>query len=51
MLDKGVMFTRQPKTEKYGTVAVFADFYGNLGDLVKFTDNNIKSQYPFYVST
>ncbi len=25
-----------PKTESYGTVAVFADLYGNLWDLVEF---------------
>jgi catechol 2,3-dioxygenase-like lactoylglutathione lyase family enzyme len=34
MLDKGVQFTREPKTETYGTVAVFKDLYGNLWDLV-----------------
>ncbi len=33
---KGVNFVREPKTEDYGTVAVFADLYGNLWDLVKF---------------
>ena len=34
---KGVTFAREPKTEDYGTVAVFADLYGNLWDLVEFT--------------
>jgi len=34
--DKGVNFVREPKTEDYGTVAVFADLYGNLWDLVEF---------------
>jgi len=37
MVAKGVTFTRQPKVEPYGTVAVFADLYGNLWDLVQFT--------------
>jgi catechol 2,3-dioxygenase-like lactoylglutathione lyase family enzyme len=29
-----VRFTRDPRIEEYGTVAVFADLYGNLWDLV-----------------
>jgi catechol 2,3-dioxygenase-like lactoylglutathione lyase family enzyme len=33
---KGVTFVREPKMEDYGTVAVFADLYGNLWDLVEF---------------
>jgi len=33
---KGVRFVREPKIEDYGTVAVFADLYGNLWDLVEF---------------
>ena len=32
---KGVKFVREPKTEDYGTVAVFEDLYGNLWDLVE----------------
>ena len=32
---KGVVFVRGPKEESYGTVAVFADLYGNLWDLVQ----------------
>lgn len=36
MLARGVRFIREPKTEDYGTVAVFADLYGNLWDLVEF---------------
>ncbi|SRR5258708_7543817 len=32
---KGVIFIREPKEEKYGTVAVFADLYGNLWDLLE----------------
>ena len=34
---KGVEFVRPPKTEPYGTVAVFKDLYGNLWDLVQFS--------------
>lgn len=35
LLDQGVTIVRQPATEAYGTVAVFADLYGNLWDLVE----------------
>ncbi|GLF97817.1 VOC family protein [Streptomyces yaizuensis] len=31
----GVRFVREPKTEPYGTVAVFEDLYGNLWDLIQ----------------
>jgi catechol 2,3-dioxygenase-like lactoylglutathione lyase family enzyme len=31
-----VQFVRPPKTESYGTVAVFKDLYGNLWDLVEY---------------
>ncbi len=37
-LSKGVKFVREPKVEDYGTVAVFADLYGNLWDLIEFTN-------------
>jgi catechol 2,3-dioxygenase-like lactoylglutathione lyase family enzyme len=30
---RGVVFVREPSTESFGTVAVFADLYGNLWDL------------------
>ena len=36
-LSKGVKFVREPKVEDYGTVAVFADLYGNLWDLIEFS--------------
>jgi catechol 2,3-dioxygenase-like lactoylglutathione lyase family enzyme len=39
-VEKGVSFVRGPKTESYGTVAVFKDLYGNLWDLVEFNKNN-----------
>ena len=32
---KGVIFVREPKEESYGTVAVFADLYGTLWDLLQ----------------
>jgi catechol 2,3-dioxygenase-like lactoylglutathione lyase family enzyme len=32
-----VKIVRTPKTEPYGTVAVFADLYGNLWDLIEPT--------------
>jgi len=31
----GVEFLEQPREEKYGTVAVFRDLYGNLWDLLQ----------------
>lgn len=34
-VEKGVEFVRAPKTEDYGTFAVFSDLYGNLWDLVQ----------------
>lgn len=37
-LEKGIEFTREPKPADYGIVAVFKDLYGNLWDLVQFTD-------------
>lgn len=39
MLSKGIKFVREPKTEDYGTVAVFSDLYGNLWDLIQFTND------------
>lgn len=36
MLSQGITFVREPKHEEYGTVAVFADLYGNLWDLIEF---------------
>jgi catechol 2,3-dioxygenase-like lactoylglutathione lyase family enzyme len=32
---KGIVFVRSPKVERYGTVAVFEDLYGNLWDLLQ----------------
>ena len=35
MVARGIHFVRQPKTEPYGTVAVFEDLYGNQWDLLE----------------
>lgn len=35
MIDNGINLIREPKTESYGTVAVFEDLYGNLWDLIE----------------
>ena len=35
MAARGIKFVREPKVEAYGTVAVFADLYGNLWDLLE----------------
>jgi catechol 2,3-dioxygenase-like lactoylglutathione lyase family enzyme len=32
---RGVTIVREPSVEAYGTVAVFADLYGNLWDLIE----------------
>ncbi len=34
-LAAGVRFTEAPRREPYGTVAVFADLYGNLWDMIE----------------
>jgi catechol 2,3-dioxygenase-like lactoylglutathione lyase family enzyme len=38
-IEKSVKFVREPKVEEYGTVAVFADLYGNLWDLIEFSSS------------
>jgi catechol 2,3-dioxygenase-like lactoylglutathione lyase family enzyme len=35
MRSAGIPFVREPKTEPYGTVAVFEDLYGNRWDLIQ----------------
>lgn len=35
---RGVEFVREPKEADYGTVAVFKDLYGNLWDLIEFSE-------------
>lgn len=40
MLSEGIEFVREPKTEEYGTVAVFKDLYGNLWDLLEYASDH-----------
>ncbi len=40
MLAKGINFVREPKKADYGIVAVFEDLYGNLWDLIQFSDGH-----------
>lgn len=40
MVAKGIKFVRVPKTQDYGTVAVFEDLYGNLWDLLEFAPHH-----------
>ena len=44
MRAQGVHFVRPPKTESYGTVAVFEDLYGNWWDLVELSTEK-RAQY------
>ena len=40
LLDQEIKIVRPPVVEKYGTVAVFEDLYGNLWDLIAPGNNN-----------
>ena len=40
MTKRGLTFVREPKTEDYGTVAVFKDLYGNLWDLIEYVPDH-----------
>ncbi|HEY5885004.1 MAG TPA: VOC family protein [Pyrinomonadaceae bacterium] len=40
MVSNGIKFVREPKTESYGTVAVFEDLYGNLWDLLQLNKDH-----------
>jgi catechol 2,3-dioxygenase-like lactoylglutathione lyase family enzyme len=37
---RGVSFVREPTQAEYGTVAVFADLYGNRWDLIEFAPDH-----------
>jgi catechol 2,3-dioxygenase-like lactoylglutathione lyase family enzyme len=39
MVERGVRFVRQPKTESYGIVAVFEDLYCKLWDLLQLNSS------------
>jgi len=38
MKQNGIEFVREPINEKWGTVAVFKDLYGNLWDFIEKKD-------------
>ena len=40
MIERGVNFVREPKTESYGIVAVFEDLCGNLWDLLQLNSDH-----------
>ncbi len=40
LLAKGITFVREPKQADYGMVAVFADLYGNLWDLLQLNPDH-----------
>jgi len=40
MVSQDIRFVREPKTESYGTVAVFEDLYGNLWDLIEYASGH-----------
>lgn len=42
---KGVRFVREPESQPHGVVAVFADLYGNLWDLVEPNASNRSWQW------
>jgi catechol 2,3-dioxygenase-like lactoylglutathione lyase family enzyme len=41
LLSLGITFVREPKSESYGTVAVFKDLYGNLWDLLELKTGHV----------
>ena len=38
----GVKFVRGPTKEAYGTVGVFEDLYGNLWDLIEYSEGGVE---------
>ena len=40
MKEAGVEFLSEPNVHDYGTVAVFKDLYGNLFDLIQFSEDH-----------
>ncbi|WP_231490181.1 VOC family protein [Pedobacter sp. Leaf170] len=46
LVNNGVIIIREPSIEEYGKVAVFADLYGNLWDLIES-----KKSEPYFYST
>jgi catechol 2,3-dioxygenase-like lactoylglutathione lyase family enzyme len=41
LISLGITFVREPRSESYGTVAVFKDLYGNLWDLLELKTENL----------
>jgi len=46
MVAEGVRFVREPTEQAYGTVAVFADLYGNLWDLLQYNPEAMARYAP-----
>jgi catechol 2,3-dioxygenase-like lactoylglutathione lyase family enzyme len=46
MREAGIEFVRDPRTEDYGTVAVFKDLYGNLWDLIELSSRKDRAADP-----
>ena len=44
MISLGITFVREPKSESYGTVAVFKDLYGNRWDLLELNTGNVRAE-------
>ena len=40
---QGIQFVREPADADYGVVAVFEDLYGNLWDLIEYSDGRPRS--------
>jgi catechol 2,3-dioxygenase-like lactoylglutathione lyase family enzyme len=40
MVERGIKFIRTPQEQPYGTIAVFADLYGNLWDLIQLRETH-----------
>lgn len=41
LISLGISFVREPRSESYGTVAVFEDLYGNLWDLLELKARSV----------
>lgn len=48
MVSLGIKFVREPKVEPYGTVAVFEDLYGNLWDLIQFSQQKLEKNQTIH---
>lgn len=48
MVSLGIKFVREPKVEPYGTVALFEDLYGNLWDLIQFSQQKLEKNQTIH---